>query len=144
MTLKLFKAVWFLSVVVLLGNLLYVYASLPEVVVVQEHEQVLIGRELLFYILVFFIVAVNSLVYLFKWLFPEGESVRSWFHGFIITVNIYAIIALHALNVYNSHETFDHGRVAPLITGSLILLIVWAASWPVYRIFQRIFVKQAV
>lgn len=144
MTLKLFKAVWFLSVLVVLMNLLYVYASLPEVVVVQEHERVVIGREWLFYILVFFVVAVNALVYLFKWLFPQGESVRAWFHGFIITINIYAVIALHALNVYNSHETFDHSLVAPYLTGSLILLIGWAASWPVYRIFQRIFVKQAV
>ncbi len=144
MTLKLFKAVWFVSVLGVLANLLYVYASLPEVVVVQEHERVVMGKEWLFYTLVFFIVVINALVYLFKILFPEGERVRTWFHGFIITINIFAVIAMHALNVYNSHESFDHSLVSPYLTGSLTLILLWAAAWPVYLIFQRFFIKQAV
>ena len=36
MGLKIFKAFWFLSMLAVLANLLYVYASLPETVVIQD------------------------------------------------------------------------------------------------------------
>lgn len=144
MTLKLFRAVWFLSVVVVLVNLLYVYASLPEIVTVQEADRVLINREWLFYILMSVIVAINLLVYLFKMVYQDVEDVRSWFHGLIICINIFLILSMQALNVYNSIEMFDHSRVAFLLTASLGLVLLWAALWPLYLIFQKFFVKQAL
>lgn len=144
MTLKLFRAVWFLSVVVVLINLLYVYASLPEIVTVQEADRVLINREWLFYILMSVIVAINLLVYLFKMVYQDVEDVRSWFHGLIICINIFLILSMQALNVYNSTEMFDHSRVAFLLTASLGLVLLWAALWPLYLIFQKFFVKQAL
>jgi len=144
MTLKLFRAVWFLSVLVVLVNLLYVYASFPEMVVVQEVERVSIHKEWLFYILVVAIVLINVLVYLFKMMFQEGENLRSWFHGLIITINIFLIISMQALNVYNSSEVFDHNRVRFILTGSLGLILLWAALWPLYLFFQKFFFKQAI
>ena len=58
----MFRAGWFLSVLVALANLLYVYASLPESVVIQENEKVALSREWLFYILMIAIVLINLLV----------------------------------------------------------------------------------
>jgi hypothetical protein len=144
MTLKLFKALWFLSVLVVLANLLWVYASLPEVVTIQDDEQVTVSREWLFYALMLAIVVVNALVYLMKIMVPEAENLRSWFHGLIVTINIFVIAAMHAINVYNSGEIFDHNRVGFLISGSLATIIVWAALWPIYFIFQKFLLKQAV
>ena len=144
MALKLFRAMWFLSVLVVLANLLYVYASLPEVVIVQEDDRVSISKEWLFYILLLGIVLINVLVYLFKIMFEDGEDLRAWFHGLIITINIFMIIAMQALNVYNSSELFDHSRVSFFLTGSLGLVIIWSALWPLYLVFQKFFIKHAV
>jgi uncharacterized membrane protein len=144
MTLKLFRAMWFLSVLVVLANLLYVYASFPEMVIVQEKGKVSINKEWLFYILMISIVMINALVYLFKMMFHEGEDLRSWFHGLIITINIFLIISMQALNVYNSSEMFDHNRVSFLLTGSLGLILLWAALWPLYLVFQKFFFKQTI
>ena len=144
MTLKLFRAVWFLSVLVVLANLLYVYASLPEQVVISEADRLVLSREWLFYIVMVIIVGINLLVYLFKMLYERGENLRSWFHGLVITINLFLIVAMQALNVYNSHEFFDHGRVGFYITGSLALILLWAAFWPAYLFVQKILVKQAV
>lgn len=144
MTLKLFRAAWFLSVLIVLGNLLYVYASLPELVSVQEDEPVSVSKEWLFYIVMVAIVLINVLVYLFKMMYQDAENMRSWFHGLIVTINIFLIVSMQAVNVYNSTEMFDHNRVDFFIAGSLGLIIVWAAFWPVYLVFQKIIVKQAV
>ena len=145
MTLKLFRAVWFLSVLVVLANLLYVYASLPELVVVQETDPVSVTREWLFYIVMIGIVIINLLVYLLKMIYrDEGENVRSWFHGLIITINIFIIISMQALNVYNSSEMFDHSRVSLFLGGSLTLILLWAALWPLYLLVQKFLVKQPV
>ncbi len=144
MTLKLFRAAWFLSALVVLANLLYVYASWPETVIIQEDERVAIDKEWLFYIFLLSFVLINSIVYLFKMFFPEREDLRSWFHGFIITVNIFLVIALQALNVYNGKEMFNHELVVMYLTGSLALILLWAAVWPVYLVFQKFFIKQAV
>ena len=145
MTLKLFRAMWFLSVLVVLANLLYVYASLPEVVTVQEDGgHVSVNREWLFYILMVSIVLINVLVYFFKLMFQDAENLRSWFHGLIITINIFLIIAMQALNVYNSTEMFDHSRVGFFLFGSLGLIILWAAFWPVYLVVQKFVLKQAI
>lgn len=144
MTLKLFRAMWFLSVLLVLANLLHVYASLPEQVVVQENERVAVHREWLFYTVMMSIVLINILVYLFKLMFQDGEDIRSWFHGLVITINIFIIISMQALNVYNSAEIFNHSLIGIYVTGSLVLVLLWALSWPVYLLLQKFFLKEAI
>ena len=144
MTLKLFRAAWFVSVLVVLANLLYVYASLPENVVVQEEGPVSLSREWVFYIATATILLLNVMVYLFKTMFPEQEPLRTWFHGLVITMNIFIVIGLQALNVYNSAEVFDHNLARLYLTGSLTLIVLWAVSWPIYVLLQKIFFKEAI
>jgi hypothetical protein len=146
MTLKLFRAVWFLSVLLLLADLLYVYASLPEMVRVQENENLSVDREWFFYVVMVSIVVINVMVYLFKIMFAEGEgeNARSWFHGLVITINIFLIVSMQAINVYNSREIFDYSRITFFLTGSLGLIVGWAALWPLYLLYQKFFLKEAV
>lgn len=144
MALKLLRAAWFVSVLVVLANLLYVYASLPEKVVVQEEGPVSLSREWVFYIATATILLINVLVYLFKTMFLESEHLRAWFHGLVITMNLFIIIALQALYVYNSAEVFDHSLASLYLTGSLTLTLLWAVSWPVYVLLQKIFFKEAI
>jgi len=141
----MFKAIWFLSVLMVLANLLFVYASLPEQVVIMEgSDGQPISREWLFYSVVLAVVMINVLVYLFKRMFPEAEALRAWFHGFIVTINIFFVISMQAVSIYNSAENYDHARLFYFISGGLLLILLWAAIWPLYLIYQKFFVKQLV
>lgn len=140
MTLKLFKAIWFLSMLAVFANLLYVYASLPEQVSLMEEgvETYAIGREQLFYSTMFVIVLANVMVYLFSKTIAPDEKFRSWLHGLVITVNVFFIIGLSFISLYNSVEKFDFSRIGFIIYSSVILVVVWALSWPVYSVSRKL------
>lgn len=146
MILKIFKAVWFLSVLAVLVNLLFVYASLPEEVIVRDEDsgRLLANREFLFYAFIAVLLLVNVLVYGFKKVFPLDDSLRTWFHGLVITINIFFIVALNLVQVYNSAEKFDFTKIGFVIYASVYLMIAWALSWPLYRAGRKIMAKQAV
>jgi hypothetical protein len=146
MILKLFKAMWFLSMLAVLVNLLYVYASLPEQIVVQDETdgRVLANREFFFYAITMILVLVNVLVYITSKLYAANEDFRAWFHGLIITMNIFFILALNLIQVYNSSEKFDFSKIGFIIYGSVGLVVAWSVSWPVYTLFRKFFPKQAV
>jgi hypothetical protein len=138
MVLKLLKAVWFLSMLATLGALLYVYASLPQEVLVQDDTdgKVAISNELFFYIAMVLIAVSNAMVYVMAKVFKTNEELRTWFYGLIITLNIFFIIGMNFISLYNSEEKFDYDRIALIIYGSLALIILWASAWPVYAIFK--------
>jgi hypothetical protein len=146
MVLKLFRGVWFLSVLAVLSNLLYVYASLPEQVVIREEEigQTLVARESFFYIMTGILVLVNVSVYSIGRIYARKEDFRAWFHGLIVTINIFFIIAMSIILTYNSAERFDFSRILFIVYGSIGLVIVWAISWPVYVIIRKIIAKPIV
>jgi hypothetical protein len=62
----------------------------------------------------------------------------------VITINIFIVISMQAVNVYNSAEAYDHVRMVYILSGALILILVWAAIWPLYLVYQKIFLKHAV
>lgn len=143
MVLKLLKAIWFLSMLATLGALLYVYATLPQEVLVQDDDQarLAISNELFFYLAMVFIAISNSMVYVMAKVFKSNEDLRSWFFGLIIALNLFVIIGMNFISLYNSEEKYDFERLAVVIYGSLGLIILWAAAWPVYAIFKRSSVK---
>jgi hypothetical protein len=144
MTLKLFKAIWFLSMLAVFANLLYVYASLPEQVSLMEEgveTYAVIGREQLFYSAMVVIALANVMVYLFSKSIAPDENFRTWLHGLVITLNIFFIIGLSFISLYNSVEKFDFSRIGFIIYSSVILVVVWALSWPVYSISRKLMSK---
>ncbi|MBL7856525.1 MAG: hypothetical protein JNM57_02460 [Cyclobacteriaceae bacterium] len=146
MVLKIFRAVWFLSVLAVLANLLYIYATLPELVVLQDDglTQVSVNREGVFYFVAIMLALVNVLVYVIAKFFPREEDFRAWFHGLIITLNVFFIVAISLIGLYNSTEIFDYSRIGFVIYGSLGLILIWAVSWPIYRLIQRLSIKHSV
>lgn len=139
MALKLLKAIWFLSMVGALGALLYVYASLPQDVVVQDagEAKVSISNEIFFYVMMILMAVTNVMVYIIAKVFKGNEDLRTWFYGLITTLNIFFVIGLNFISLYNSSERFDYNRIAFVIYGSLALVILWAVSWPLYIIFKE-------
>ena len=65
-------------------------------------------------------------------------------YGLIITLNIFFIIGMNFISLYNSEEKFDYDRIALIIYGSLGLIILWAVAWPVYVIFKRSNLKSLI
>jgi hypothetical protein len=82
------------------------------------------------------VAVTNVMVYIIAKVFKENEDLRTWFYGLITTLNIFFVIGLNFISLYNSSERFDYNRIAFVIYGSLALIIVWAVSWPVYVIFK--------
>ena len=144
MILKVFKAVWFLSLLGVLGNLMYVYAGLPEQVSVAEEggaTTYVMGKEALFYSALAFILILNVLVYLFSKSFAPSDSFRTWLHGLVVTLNIFFVVGFSFIGLFNSAEVFDYSRIGSIIYGSVILVVLWAVAWPVYAAGRWIFAK---
>jgi len=146
MALKLLKGIWFVSMVTALGTLLYVYAGLPQDVIVQREggENVSISNEAFFYIVMMFLAISNVMVFVTRKLFQREEDFRTWFYGLITTLNIFFVIALVYISQFNSNERFNYERVAFLIYGSVALIVLWASLWPAYLIFRRLKSKPTV
>ena len=139
MALKMFKAGWFLSLLAVLTVFMLVYASLQETVVIQETDKIVsISRESFFYAILGVLAIINVVVFIFMKLYKKGhEDFLSWFFGLIIVINLFFIIALNFVNLYNSNEKFDYSRIGFLIYGSVGLILIWTIGWPVYSVFKR-------
>ena len=146
MILKIFKAVWFISVVAVVVNMLYVYAGMPEQLIVWEDQaySVPMERDTLFYIGVAFLALVNVLVYVFGKRIMPDEHFRTWLHGLVITMNVFFVIAWSFIGLYNSSETFEYERAGRVITIGLILITVWVAAWPLFVLYRKFFAKPVV
>jgi|GEM_PF-324662 len=146
MMLKLFKAVWFLSMLAVMVNLLYVYAGLPEQVSLSEKDFEIysVSKETFFYIAMSFITMGNLLVYLFSKRLIPNEEFRTWIHGLVITINIFFIVGMSFISLFNSAERFDFERIRFIIYSSVGLVVLWALSWPIYQIGKKFTAKLPV
>lgn len=139
--LRIAKVIWLLSVLAGLVSLLYVYASWPEEIVVFEDEKpLLLSRDTVFYAFLGGMAVLNSMVYIVSALnrAEAGLPVRTWYHVFTSTLNFFLIIALQYLNLFNSGEKFAYTRIGPVIYGSLALVVLTAAFWPVFTLWGAI------
>jgi hypothetical protein len=143
--LKFFKAFWLLSVVATLAVLLLVYANLPQQVVVYEKDAklIMLSQEAVFYISLGVMAMVNVLVFAVTKLFKD-DHFRIWFYGFVMTLNLFFIIALNFIGTFNSGEKFNYNSINFIIYGSVVLIILWALAWPLFSIYKKIFHKPAV
>jgi cytochrome c biogenesis factor len=146
MALKLLKGIWFVSMVASLGTLLYVYAGLPQQVVIQNEggSNVSISNEVFFYVVMMFLAVSNVMVFVIGKMFQREEDFKTWFYGLIMTLNVFFVIALVYVFQYNSNERFDYGRIAFIIYGSVALIVLWASFWPAYLIFKHFSSKPTV
>lgn len=137
---------WFLSLLGLLTTLMLVYASLGEIVVIQENglDRVTLSRESFFYIALILSAVVNTTVYLIKLFYLKNEDFRAWHYGLVITINLFFVVSLSLINAFNSGERFDFSRIAFVVYGSVGLVVAWLLAWPVIYVFKRFSVKSTV
>jgi hypothetical protein len=144
--LKIFRVVWFFSILGVLGFFMYTYAALPDpLVVLDDTEQVVIGKEVWFYTVLFIVAIFNMFVFVFRSLNkarPEGEPFLTWFYGLVICFNLFIIVAVSYISLFNGGERFEYQRIGVIIYGSVALMILWAFSWPLYLATRKIFPKK--
>jgi hypothetical protein len=146
MGLKIFKVIWFFSLFAMLGVFMYVYASLPDPIIVSESPKIIaLSKETLFYITLAIIALTNSSVFAVSRILPEtDQDFKAWFYGLVVCANLFFVVGLCFISLYNSTEKFDYERIGFIIYGTLILLAGWSISWPIFRTAQRFLSKQAV
>lgn len=137
MVLKIFRAFWFLSMLAMLASLLLTYGFLPETVLIQAEDHVMVSKDMVFYIVLVLGGVLNSMVYVVSKLYPKDEALRMWFHGLILTINIFLIIALSYLNVFNSQEKYNYSSIGFIIYGSVGLVVGWVISLPLIKFLYR-------
>lgn len=140
MILKIFKGVWFFSLMALFVVFFYVYAGLPEEVVFSESEGSLsISRNGFFFSSIILLAVINVLVFVVRKLLSNGnQSFSSWFYGLIVTFNFFFFTSLGFIHIFNGGDRYDFSNMGPAMYGSLILLCVWMISWPVFLLYRKI------
>jgi len=146
MGLKIFKALWFLSVLAVLVNLLLTYISLPESVVVHDDgpDRIALQRDTFFYAMTGLLAIVNVMVYFISKAYKTNLDFRAWFHGLVITLNVFFIVATNFIGLFNSGDRFDYKRIDFIIYGSLGLFVLWIVAWPIYLLYKKFFIKEIV
>lgn len=138
--LRIFRSVWFLSLMAVTAVLMYGYASMQEEVIVSEELEstVRISRDTFFYIVLAFLAIINVLVFIIARIMVRSEDFKSWFYGLVITFNIFFIVGIGFVSLYNSGEAYRYARLEPIIYASIGLFVIWSFSWPVYLGYKRL------
>ncbi len=145
MIVRIFKGVWFLSLLATGAVLLYIYASLPEDIQIREGDMFqFVSRSGLFYSALALLVAFNAAAFAFsKLLFGKNEIFMVWLYGLVMFLHFFVIVALQYLNLYNSQEKFNFQSIGFIIYGSIAMVVLWSSLWPAYFLFQRFIGKGA-
>jgi hypothetical protein len=146
MALRLSRGLWFVSMLGLLAALLFVYAALPEDVIVLQDgaDFIYAGREIFFYACLVCVTLINALVFFVSSVFKNDEPLKTWFNGLVVVLNIFFIVAFFLINAVNSNEKFDYAKIGFVIYGSVVLIAVWAISWPIYLLIRKFSGKPTV
>ena len=136
---RIFRSVWFLSVLVVLAVLLYQYASWPEEVVIGQGEVnfITLSRDGFFYTALVILAFVNVTVYISRNFARKAEAFTAWFYGFVAVINFFLIIALSFISLFNSSENYRFGEIGLVIYGSLFLIGMWLIGGLIYWLAQK-------
>lgn len=139
MAVKIFRSVWFLSVLAVLFVLLYQYAAWPETVVVGQGEVnfISLSRDNFFYVTMTLLAFVNVTVYIVRNFAKKSNEFQAWFYGFIAVINFFLVIALSFISLFNSNEDFRFGQIGFIIYGSLILVFSWIVGGLLYWFVRK-------
>jgi hypothetical protein len=146
MVLKISRGIWFVSILAVMATSLFVYASLPEDVIVLQNgvDYLYASRESFFYVSLIVVTLINSLVFLVGALFEKDQALRTWFNGLMAILNIFFIVSFLLIGAINSNEKFKYEDIGFMIYGSVALIAVWAVGWPVYVLIRKISGKQSI
>lgn len=143
---RLIKAFWFLSLIVGLIVLLYIYAGLPEQVAYEveaDGAMSYVGREAFFYISLAALVIANfSLYTVSRSLRYRRETTNilmtNWQLSLAGVLNFFFIVVWNFISLVNSGENFNYDNFGYMIYVALGLIVVWIIALPVLLIKHQL------
>jgi hypothetical protein len=138
---KVFKVIWFVSLLVMMGVLLYCYASWPEWVKLSDVDSDFsLDKGWLFYSTLGLLVLFNIFAFIFPRL-GSADSFMAWFFGVLTCLHIFLVSGLIFITVFNSSERYDFARLGPMLYTSIALLASWIIAWPIYQLLTKFSAK---
>ncbi|UII30754.1 hypothetical protein LVD17_20890 [Fulvivirga ulvae] len=139
---RLIKSFWFLSLIIGLAVLLYIYAGLPEQVayeIAPEGGMSYISRETFFYLSLAALVIANfSLYTVSRSLRYRKESINvlmtNWQLSLAGVLNFFFIVIWNFISLVNSGENFNYDNFGYMIYVALGLIVIWIIALPVLLI----------
>ncbi len=137
---KLFGALRIISVLFLLGVLLFVYANISELVVLQTYEagisDGIISKSSFFYVALLITVVINggfhALINLFKKTSFQSpmytEAMLVWLNGLTILLNAFLITSLIFINAYNSLGITNLSNFGMVVFTVMLLTSLWVSG----------------
>ncbi len=137
---KLFSTLRIISILFLLGVLLFVYANISERVVLQTDEAGMpdgfISKSTFFYLTLLIVVFINggfhSLINLFKKTGIQnpmyGEALLIWLNGLTILLNAFLITSIIFINAYNSLGVTDLTNFGMVLFTVMVLTTLWISG----------------
>ena len=132
---KVFKVIWIITFLMVCAVFFYAYSAFPDQVSLGFGEAV-ISKSVFFYSSVILIALFNGLAFTVVRFLKEDWK-KSWFYGLLCCFHIFLSSTFIFIAILNSNERFDYLRLGPALAGSLILLVGWVLTIPLWIYFNR-------
>ncbi|MFZ9982240.1 MAG: hypothetical protein ACO3FI_09440 [Cyclobacteriaceae bacterium] len=132
---KVFKVIWIITLLMVCGILFYTYSALSDQVSLGL-KNTIVSRSVFFYGSIILIALFNGLAFSVVRVLKEDWK-KSWFYGLLCCLHIFLSSTFIFIAILNSNERFDYIRLGPALAGSLILLVGWVLTLPVWIYFNR-------
>lgn len=137
MAAKIFKVIWFVSLLAIMGVLVYSYASWPEAVYLNDANPPLsIGKGILFYSVIGLLAIFNMFAFVFPRL-KYSNTFMAWYFGMLVCLHFFLISGITFITTFNSMEDYNYANLGPLLYGSFGMLAVWLLAGPIVALFAR-------
>jgi len=143
---RLTKALWFFTVLIAIGSLLYVFASLPDIVNYGLNSgNATLERDTFFYMVLALIAISDTIIYaLAKWLEAKSYANKKLFMGMATlsygvggAFNVFFAVAIHFIGLFNSGESFNYDNFGFLVYLSVGLMVILLLSVPVVMLKNK-------
>jgi len=127
------KGFWFVTLLLVFGILMYVFASLPELVYYSATSS--IDHNTFFYIALAIIAFVNFPLYAISRKFKKeaalAQAIYGWIYALAAILNGFLFIALQYINLFNSAERVTYTYYGYFLYICLALLIGCIIALPI-------------
>jgi hypothetical protein len=124
-----------------LATLMFVYADVPQMVIVYKQADLVyrIAKDVLFYVALATMVVPHFIVGQIARMLSKmnfAPQVSNWFALFTVVTNIFFIVSLYFVNILNSLEKFDFNYFGYLTVLGLLLVLGWIGVM-LYLLFKN-------